>query len=557
MNLNRFPRSSSRRVKMLTPAQPLQNPAIEWSLRKRETMLIFVLSLLLNLILAYFLYFVWHIGNSDALSRTANAYYVLYSREPHLAAIGFVWPPLPSILQLPLLFITKALGIVTFTGSLISALFGALSMALMNRLLANLKFPAWMRWVLIILLQFHPDTWYLFSAGMAEPIFLFFILAALLGMNTMPNSMRSWVIVGISLTAAFFVRYEAMAMIAAVVLAIVVHMWVAGQDWRNKTEGWILAVLMPPVYGVALWLFFNWSLMGDPLYFVRSVYSLSNAPDIAKIAGISHPLYLAWGNIIEAIRMGLLRSWQQNPAYPVMGVLAFFSILWHQNRKGFGLFILMLSVTAFTILQVYLGSLANWMRYWFYAAPFGLVMAGIINEKLKRAWRTPFYLFLIALFVAATPISLNAMRQPQAGGDEQRLSALVLDAQTEAAIREDDGYWIYVHDAPIVAAVVDQASNDGFVMVDASNGFSVIMAVTYPQRLYISNDSDFFQVLANPIGTVSYLLVLDPATEGSVNSINLTYPTLFEKGASWATLVWDSGEETINHWRLYKVKADG
>ncbi len=39
----------------------------------------------------------------DATSRIANAYYTLYSRDPHLAAIGFVWNPLPSLMLLPFL----------------------------------------------------------------------------------------------------------------------------------------------------------------------------------------------------------------------------------------------------------------------------------------------------------------------------------------------------------------------------------------------------------------------------------------------------------------------
>jgi hypothetical protein len=346
-----------------------------------------------------------------------------------------------------------------------------------------------------------------------------------------------------------------MAMTVSVGLAIIVHMWVRGTDWRAKTEGWLLAVLTPPVYGIALWLFFNWTLMGDPLYFVRSVYSLSNAPDIAKIAGISQPLYLGWKNVIEAIRLGTVRSFQQSPAYPVMGMAAFASILWHGNRKGFGIFIVMISVTAFTILQVYLGSLANWMRYWFYAAPFALVMAGIINENLRRMWRTPFYLVLIVLFAAGTPVSLHAMRDSHVGGDEQRIGALVLAPEEEAALREKDGYWIYINDAAIVADVVDQYSENGLVMVDSSSSFSVIMAAKSPQRLYISNDTDYFKVLANPIGLVDYLLLLDPTTEGSVNTINITYPTLFEHGANWATMVWDSGTQTINHWRIYQVHA--
>src|SRR5262245_9211017 len=40
---------------------------------------------------------------NDASSRLANAYYVLFSRDPHLAAVGFVWNPLPSLMLLPVL----------------------------------------------------------------------------------------------------------------------------------------------------------------------------------------------------------------------------------------------------------------------------------------------------------------------------------------------------------------------------------------------------------------------------------------------------------------------
>ena len=347
MSFTRRIQNPLRYSRVFRPSKPLETVIWERSLRKHEGLTIFILSFLMNFILAYFLFFVWHIGNSDALSRTANAFYVLYSRQPHLAAIGFVWPPLPSILQLPLLPVTKALECVTFTGSIVSSLFGAACLVMMNRLLANQKFPAAIRWILIGLLQIHPDTWYLFSAGMAESIFLFFVLTTLSAVNSIPRSMRSWVIAGLSLAAAFYIRYEALAMIAGVGLAVIVHLWASGTSWIVKTEGWLIAILMPPVYGVALWLFFNWTLMGDPLFFLRSVYSLSNAPDIAKIAGLTHPLYLAWGNVVEAIKMGFLRSFQQNPAYPIMGIIAFISILWHQNRKGFGLFIVMLSITAF------------------------------------------------------------------------------------------------------------------------------------------------------------------------------------------------------------------
>ena len=127
----------------------LNNRTDETVLKKNEDLFIFLLSFLLNIGMAYILFFVLRIGNSDALSRTANAYYVLYSRDPHLAAIGFIWPPLPSILQLPLLPITKALNIIPFTGNIISALSGAACLVMMNKLLINMKVTTPFRWILV------------------------------------------------------------------------------------------------------------------------------------------------------------------------------------------------------------------------------------------------------------------------------------------------------------------------------------------------------------------------------------------------------------------------
>ncbi|MEA5077701.1 MAG: hypothetical protein VB013_03950 [Anaerolineaceae bacterium] len=548
----RKPRSffPSSRAAVLHPTKALTNQDAKVHLKRFESLILFLLSLLINLVVAYFLNYVLHIGNGDALSRTANAYYVLYSREPHLAAVGFVWPPLPSILQIPLLPLTRALGSVFFAGNILSSLFGAGVIVLTNRLLAHFKFPPAVRWILVVLLQFHPNTLYLFASGMAEPVFLFCVLVVFLGLYQMPESMRSWVLVGMSLAVAFLVRYETLPILAGVALAIIVHMW-GSDDWRPRTEGWLLAVLTPPVYAIVMWIFFNWTLLGDPLYFYRSFYSLGNASDIARSIGLGHPLYLAWGNIIESIRVGLTRSFEQNPAYPVMGLLALISIFWHKDRKGFGLFIVMLSVTAFSILQVYLGTLANWMRYWFYAAPFALVMAGIVYSHLKPKWHLVFYVALIGLFLAGTPLSLQAMRAKTVGADEQRLAALVYDPISEPALRAKDWYWVNLTDAPVVAKEVDKLSENGLVLVDSSTSFSVIMAAQYPRRLYITNDDGFFKVLANPIGTVKYMLVLDPEQQLSI--FNVTYPTLFEHGADWATLVWDSGTETGAHWRIYEI----
>lgn len=557
MNLPKWLIRHSSRPKALRLSKPLVNLEIEHHLLKHESIIIFFVSLTFNLVLACLLYFVWHIGHGDAISRTANAYYVLYSREPHLAAVGFAWPPLPSLVQLPFIPLMKLLGDIPFSGNITSSIFGALSILMMDHLLAAQKFGAIKRWILLIIMQFHPATLYLFSAGMAEAMFLFFILVVIYGMTQMPESMRSWVIVGVALAMAFFVRYESLSMIAAVALAIIVTMWTSGENWQSTTKGWLLAVLTPPIYGIALWVFFNWTLLGDPLYFYRSYYSyigLFNESNTANIAGITHPLFLAAGNIIESLKVGIERSFIQNPAYPIFTFLAGLAILVKKDRKSFGVLSIMLSITAFTILQVFLGSLANWLRYWFYAAPFGLLMAGIVNQSIQKKWRNLIYIILVVLFLASYPLQLKAMLDSRVSLDEQRFSALILNRPQFKDLEAQDGFVIKLNDAPHVAKIVDQYSENGLMLMDSSVSFAVIMKTEHPERLYITNDTNYAKVLANPIGRVTYMLVLDPDTPNAANTINLEYPTLFEDGADWATLVWDSGDETDAHWRIYKIQ---
>src|SRR5438477_5300575 len=78
----------------------------------------------------------------DAWSRVGNAYYVLYSRDPHLAAIGFVWNPLPSLAALPILPFSgwwPALRTQGFAGNLVSALFMAGAVAVAWRILREMR----------------------------------------------------------------------------------------------------------------------------------------------------------------------------------------------------------------------------------------------------------------------------------------------------------------------------------------------------------------------------------------------------------------------------------
>ncbi len=514
----------------------------------RELRLVFWVSLAFYLAMAVVFNLFIYLGNGDALSRTANAYYVLYSRDPHLAAIGFIWPPLPSLLQLPLLPLLKPLGLTVMAGPVISVLFGAGSLLMLDVVLGRLKVPEKMRWVLLVLTMLHPNYVFLCASGMAEPIILFFILVVIWGFMQMPYGTRSWVICGVGLAAGFLVRYEALALILGVAIALVLVYWPESGEWRDEMEGRLLAVMVPPAYAVAIWLFLNWIVMDSPLYFLQSEYSLANATDIASNAGVTHPLFLAWHNIFYTFSYAFKRLAQQNVAFLAASLLTVLTAFVKRNRKMIGLLFILISIPAFTAYQVFSGSLATWLRYWFYAIPYGAIEIGMLYRILQGRWRNIMVGLLLILFVVSIPISVNTMYTDEnSGGDMQRLGAYLMDPAAEPERRANDSYYTFRYDAPILAAKVDEVSAEGLVMVDANKSYYVILAAQHPERLMITNDTDFTAALQYPQGKVAYILV--PQED---NVFSRRYPGIYDGAYDWAVMVYDF-PDTMTPYRLFKI----
>src|SRR4051812_46347229 len=99
-----------------------------WRRLVGEPAAVFCAALAVYVAAAVYLIFVNDVIFPDALSRVGNAQYVIASRDRHLAAIGFVWNPLPSLVLvpfIPLRYLWPQLISTGFLGALSSALFMA------------------------------------------------------------------------------------------------------------------------------------------------------------------------------------------------------------------------------------------------------------------------------------------------------------------------------------------------------------------------------------------------------------------------------------------------
>lgn len=179
-----------------------------------EGTIVFLLSLSVYLIVAVLLDFRYMTFDGDAVSRMANGFYVLYSRDPHLAAIGFVWNPGTSIADLvPLLFyhLWTPLATHMFSASLVSSFAMAGCMYLALKALTEWGVSRAPRLILIALLSLNGMIVYYGGNGMSEGLYLFMLIASCryLLRWIRRNDLTSLVYSAIALALCYLVRNEA------------------------------------------------------------------------------------------------------------------------------------------------------------------------------------------------------------------------------------------------------------------------------------------------------------------------------------------------------------
>ncbi|MFW5714504.1 MAG: hypothetical protein ACOCYU_07520, partial [Brevefilum sp.] len=125
--------------------------------RDGESAAIFLTALLINLVFAYLFKYIWQVGSNDALQQTSKALYLLYAQDSPLSSINLIHPPIPVFLQLVPVPIFRLVDAVTFSGPLLTALFGAGSLLILNRILLVLRVYDLYRWSLLLLTQVFPS----------------------------------------------------------------------------------------------------------------------------------------------------------------------------------------------------------------------------------------------------------------------------------------------------------------------------------------------------------------------------------------------------------------
>lgn len=503
---------------------------------------VFLLNMAVGIYLAYGIHYI----DQDALSRVADAYYVFFSRQPHLAAIGFVWNPLPSLLVLPLVLLKPLFpAIVTrgLAGSFLTALFGALGAAQLTGVLASLGISRPWRIAAVLLYAINPLIVLYGANGMTDLMLMTTYLGALNGVLSYARnrSLKALVAAGLWMAVGFGVRYEAVPFALFLAFGLVAALW--GKRPLREIESAVILLLTPITYAGAVWMYFNWLIMKNPLYFMNSPYG--NAAQTGVGAGIDQAVIAARHHLVGTLLYAGHFTFLFWPV--VVGVAGTIFWLYGRRKDPRATIVLAAAVGALSlnVAMVYLGMLDQWDRFFISYIPMGFVLVSFVASKLaagmppRKRWVMAGMLIVLLSGNIGTWKALGVPVLSHSDG------VVLHDAVTMTAARS-------LGIGPVVAYI--NAHPHLLILADTFTAYGVVLQAKHPGQFVITSDTNFESVLHNPLGQVSAFLVPEPTGVAKLDAINRAYPRLWSGQVRWTYLI--ASFKGQAKFRLYGIRAD-
>ncbi len=471
----------------------------------------------------------------DALSRTYSAAMVVHSRYPHLAAIGFIWPPLPAMAQLPLTMRIEWTH-YGFSGGVVTALAAGALLSTLNEILRWAKQPPIFRLLALLLFAINPMWLFYAGNGMSEmPFMLFLSMATATYIHwTKQHHWRDPMIAGFVTALMFGCRYDTLAYAAAFTATMVVLLVRDRRnDWSARAEAHLLAYLVPVSYAMFLWIFFNWLIMGDALFFLRSEYS--NAYLTRNMSQNPHVMALqkSWGYTLQYL---LIQLGNLSPLLLVLIPIAAFRVLHRRDFALAGMLLLTMSVPLFQLIMYRNGQTFGFARFYMSVQPSALLLAAYLLYHWRgRAYRSLQVLTLFSLAVGIWT-TLEMMQYSVDGGFIQALRSPGQQLDNTAADRR-------------VAVELNSRFADKSVLILADSGAEqVVLFSRMPKRFIVPSDLDFQQALEDLTSYADYILISKQRPDDiGYRAIQARYPTLYENGGTGLEL-----DSQMGDFRLYR-----
>jgi hypothetical protein len=505
----------------------------------------------------------------------------LFSRDPHLAALGFIFTPVAAMVQIPAIALSTLWSDIAaraFSGTIMSATFMAGGAVQILSMGTDRGLPRAYSLTITVLFALNPMIVFYGSNGMSEAPFIFFMSWAVrrLIMWMIDDDVHHLVTAGgIAMGLAYLTRYDAAACIGAAGILVGVTTYVRATP-RPRVRRAILDLLIvsgPGALAFLGWAAAGWLITGEAFAQFTSQYgntaileqSGQTAPNFAH--GVQFALVcimLLAPTMLPLMLWVLMQRWGR-PNWQVLlvpvalfgAVLAFqtYSYSAGSTFPFLRFFIIAIPMTAcLAMLAVPDGVLATPTRRGRYAPQ-------VVSPAAETPKRLPVvrYAAVAAIVAIGIPVTVVGMAQPDYAPQEYGLGAVLKPDPYNVTERKATEHRIArTFGTERKIAEYLQALNlpDSSVITDTVYGFGILAASPRPRVFVIPSDPDFTELLNDPSANgIRYLLAVPPIGRGTSDALNLRYPTLYNTGADVATLELEIPNDGDGQpdWRLYRV----
>lgn len=518
--------------------------------------------------------------NGDALSRVANAYYVVYSRDPHVAAVGFIWNPLPSLVEIPLLPLRAIWPAITqrgVAGVFMSALFMAGAVAEVHGILRDRELPRSIVLIFTALFAVQPMILLYGANGMSEAPMVFFLLLATRHLLRWMDARRTsaLVVAGIALGFSYWARYEGFAAGSAAIALVlgVSYTRTRGPRAARLRDAATDAALvgLPFVFSVVAWSAASLIIVRDPFPVLNSQYG-NSALGVSGAVGASSQVKVFSSSIVSAVgghsigdRAGYMarQLLLLQPLTIAMVLVVVVLALAVRNARVLVPVAVLGSVLLLEVALFLEGKTFGWLRFSVLEIPLAMVCAGLAMADVRRprlargrlGIATATGAFAVALAVAV-PTSLVAMHDRRLGREESPVLDVLPVIGARGSSVNPIGSRRFAPARDIAVQLDQMHLRSSSVLADSAFAFPIVLASAHPHQFVITSDRDFKPALSDPaLYKVRYLLVPSPSV-ASYDALNVEYPKLYDDGGGVGRLVrsFTYGNDP-NRWRLYVVTS--
>lgn len=546
---------------------------------RRVKIAVFLVALAVYLAVGYWLQVRHGFILGDALSRVSAAQSALFSRDPHLAAIGFIFTPLTAMVQIPAVLLSPLWPEMTeraFSGTIMSAVFMAGGVVQILGMGTDRGLPRGYVLVITALFAVNPMIVFYGSNGMSEAPFIFFMSWAVrrLIMWMVDDDVHHLVAAGgIAMGLAYLTRYDAVACVAAAGLLVGATTYQRATPEPRFRRALLDTLLVsgPGFAAFVGWAAASWLITGEAFAQFTSQYG--NAAILAQ-SGQPTETFTA-GMTFALVCITFLA--------PTLAPLALCCGIRRYGRPNRSVLLVPLSVygaaLAFQTFSYATGSTFPFLRFYIVAIPLSACLAmlavpdGVSIPATRRGRYAPaqpdpgqgprrgslVYPVVAALFAVAVPVTAWAMGQPRYAPQEYALGAVLAPDPDDVSVRKATEHSIaasFGTERRIARYLEGLNLPESSVITDTVYGFAVTAASSQPETFVVPSDSDFVALLNDPENNgVEYLLAVPPTGRGISDALNVRYPTLYETGADIATLELEIPNDGDSQptWRLYRV----